>query len=189
MKLLKQLTSPLIENKKGDLMKGLGCGDFDQSTIDSLFKHNNSTKTKQEFSDFIKAQLAKIKAPKFIEYSRKTEGSKDKLLYINVPKNFNWKVHKSLLNSKFVDNVTISQDKLPKCLIDLKTSINSRTIFSKVDLIRKIRDFNNNSFINLLNIYTNNNYRPDLFFDRRFPNRLKINTTSKNFKIEKDADN
>jgi len=77
---------------------------------------------------------------KYINYNS------DNKLLINIPKKFNNKVYQDFIN-KLENNKyeTISLDKSnePKCLIDLKCSINSRNVINYEDLIIKIIKFNN----------------------------------------------
>uniref|UniRef100_A0A896Z1P1 Uncharacterized protein n=1 Tax=Coniophora olivacea TaxID=85977 RepID=A0A896Z1P1_9AGAM len=184
MKYIKQLTLPIEKNKSSDNFQLLvGSSDLDTKKIDSMYFLYKDKYNKSEFEKFFKHHFQCFNAPKFIDYERSKHTSSDKLLYLNIPKNFNWKVHRSILNTQYLGTATIPQAKLPKSLRDLKSYINSRTVVNKIDLYQKVMEFNKNSFINLMNLYTNGNYRPDMIIDRHFSIKMDIPTTSKNFTI------
>ena len=128
MNLLRKYTLPLIpkeyEDKGNVISPGLGTGYI------------------KDDKDFVNKELKKCKAINLLEIN--------KLPYrINIPKSFYNKVLFDTFSAHYyeLNEVVFNKDNVPQCIIDLKSSINARTIIDpKTDLKHNIVNFNQNIY-------------------------------------------
>lgn len=103
--------------------------------------------------------VSERKSYKFIDYhfNHLYNQNKNNPFKLNVPSNFNTKIIKGLISNLYnLEVVSIPKNELPKCLIDLKTIINSRTVLDIEDLDLKINSFNKNSLESLFKVTGSN---------------------------------
>ena len=151
MKIISQTTHPIYKENFKNVPYNIGCGEVNNQEI----KKFNST---QNLTNFFRG----FNAYKFIEYNRLKFDNPGDILYINIPKVFNWRTTKMILNKYNFESMHITPSNDPQIIKDLKSYINSRTITDRDDLITKVFKFNERSYNKIMNLYTNGQYNPNM---------------------------
>uniref|UniRef100_A0A896Z1C5 Uncharacterized protein n=1 Tax=Coniophora olivacea TaxID=85977 RepID=A0A896Z1C5_9AGAM len=150
------------------------------------------------FYDFFKKGLSNYYPFSFLDYMfyRKRYNyltfpqTRDELnppfLNINVPKNFNTKKTALILRGQHLIPVSLNSDQTPQSIKDLKRFINTKTISNEMDLRRKIIEFNQVSFKNLINIYTGNKFDANILLDKNKGSKFERGNPNlpENFSVE-----
>jgi hypothetical protein len=137
MHILRKYTEAKDNITNSNIKLGTGKSIYKKELSNDLILINNNTNY-EEIERLYKS-ITEFYAKKFINYNPENK------LIINIPNKFNNKLYQDFINkleNNKYETISLDNSSQPECLIDLKCSINSRTVINYQDLILKIVKFN-----------------------------------------------
>jgi hypothetical protein len=137
MHILRKYTEAKDTIRNNNFKLGTGKSIYKKELSNDLILMNENISYKS--IERVYKSITEFYATRFINYNS------DNKLLINIPNKFNNKVYQEFLNkleNNKYETISLDNSNQPECLIDLKCSINSRTVINYQDLMIKIMKFN-----------------------------------------------